>query len=290
MMTIPFLLAVSSPPVASGAAGCLAIDSETVLARDVAAAVPAFAAVPGDFLLGFISGPPRVFKGADLERLAKNRGIDLSGLPDVCFTRRTFVPQPDQIREAMLKIFAAAKIEIVSTSRQAAPSGEIVFPKSGLQSPSGSEVVWHGYVRYGENGKFPIWARARVTATMTRVVAATDIAVGKPIQKNQVRIESCEDSPLDEITARNLDEVIGLLPKVSLRAGAAVRKSQLEHPTDIAPGELVTVDVFAGGAHLTLKARAQSAGVTGSTILVRNLSSGKDFQAQVTGKGRVTVQ
>ena len=45
--------------------------------------------------------------------------------------------------------------------------------------------MWGGYVRFGENGKFPVWARARITATMTRVVATENIPAGKPIQKTR---------------------------------------------------------------------------------------------------------
>jgi flagella basal body P-ring formation protein FlgA len=288
MMTLPFLLAVSSP------AGCLAIDTETVLARDIAAIVPAFATVPGDFLLGFVatSGAPRIFKGIELERLAKNRGVELKGLPDLCISRRTFIPQPDQIRTAMLAGLGipGAKIEILSTSDRSVPSGELVFPRTGLQPGLKSEVMWGGYVRVGENGKFPVWARARVTATMTRVVATTNIPAGKPIQKDQVRLEACEDSPLDEVTARNLDEVLGYAATTSLKNGVPIRKTQLEHPADVSRGDLVKVEVFAGSAHLVTEGRAETAGVKGASILIRNPASGKDYWAQVTGKGQVTVQ
>lgn len=287
-MTIPFLLAVSSP------AGCLAIDTETVLARDIAAIVPAFASVPGDFLLGFVatSGTPRIFKGAELERLAKNRGVDLKDIPDLCIARRTFIPQPNQIRAAMLETLAipGIKIEILSSSDRTTPSGELIFPRSGLQPGLKNEVMWSGYVRTGENTRFPVWARARLTATMTRVVPATAISAGKPIQRTQLILESCEDSPLDEVSARNLDEVVGLVSTTSLRSGVPIRKTQLEPPADVARGELVKVEVFAGAAHLVTEGRAESAGVKGASILVRNLASGKDYYARITGKGQVTVQ
>jgi len=39
-----------------------------------------------------------------------------------------------------------------------------------------------------------------------------------------------------------------------------------------------------------LEGRAQTGGVTGAMILVKNLMSGKDFRARVTGKGKVSVQ
>ena len=98
-MAIPALLALAAAP-----GGCQVIQSDMILARDVAAVVPAFATVPADFPLGYVltSGEPRILRGADLERIAKNQRLELDRLPDVCFERETFVPQAEQIREAML--------------------------------------------------------------------------------------------------------------------------------------------------------------------------------------------
>jgi flagella basal body P-ring formation protein FlgA len=301
-MAIPALLALALTPD-----GCYKIQSDIIFARDVAAVVPAFGQVPGNFNLGYLlaSGEPRILRSADLQRIAKNQKVELNGLPDVCFVRDTFVPQPDQLRKAMLAELsnaepaagepnlAGAKIEILSWSTQPAPAGELVFPRDGMQIPQGSgtqrDVLWHGYVRYGEDRQFPVWAKVRITARITRVVAAANIPTGKPIQANQIRLETFEDSPFDETVAQNLDEVVGYLSKSSLRSGSPIRRTQIERVPDVARGDLVIVEVLTGGARLRLEARAESAGVKGSTILVRNLSSGKDFRAQVTGKGQATV-
>jgi flagella basal body P-ring formation protein FlgA len=292
MMAFPFLMAFSALP-----AGCHAIPSDVIFARDVAAVIPGFARVAGDFRLGSVpdSGAPRILEGADLQRIARNQGVELLDSPDVCFARRVFIPQPDEIRAAMRKALSDvpgigdAKIEISSFSQHPVPFGELIFPRSGLQLPSGTqqEALWRGFVRQG--GDFPVWAKARVIANTTRVVAIANIPSGKPIQTSQVRLESCEDSLLDETTARNLEEVIGYVPKNVLRAYFPIRKTQLSPPPDVAKGELVDVQVFAGAAHLVVKAKAQSEGFKGSTILMRNLSSGKDFPAVVVGKNRVTV-
>jgi flagella basal body P-ring formation protein FlgA len=259
---------------------------------------PGFGSVPGDFRIGFLpaSGAARILHGIDLQRIARNQGVEVSDLPDVCFARRTFVPQPEDIRTAMRKTLAdvagiaTAKIEVLAASQHPAPVGELVFPRTGLQTPSPTqtEAMWRGYVHHSE-GDFPVWARVRIVANLTRVVAVANIPIGKPIQKNQVRLESCEDSLLDESTARNLDEVVGYLPKSLLRAYIPIRKTQLALPPDIAKGDLVNVQVFAGAAHLIVKGRAETEGVKGATILVRNLSSGKDFRARVAGKNQVVV-
>jgi flagella basal body P-ring formation protein FlgA len=49
------------------------------------------------------------------------------------------------------------------------------------------------------------------------------------------------------------------------------------------------VRVNAGAAHLIVEGRAQTSGTTGSPIWVKNLSSGKDFRATVSGKGIATM-
>lgn len=292
-MAFPFLMALSALP-----AGCHTISSDMIFARDVAPVIPAFARVAGDFRLGSVSdsGVPRILAGADLQRIARNQGVELVDAPDVCFALRVFVPQAAEIRAALRKSLRdvpgidTAKIEISSSSQQPVPFGELMFPRSGMQAPSGvqQEIMWRGIVRH-TGGDFPVWAKVRVLANTTRIVATANIPSGKPIQRNQVRLESCEDSLLDETTARNLDEVIGYLPKSVLRADFPIRKSQLAPPADVAKGELVDVEVYAGAAHLVVKAKAQAEGFRGSTIQMQNLSSGKNFPALVVGKNRVRV-
>ena len=292
MMALPLLFALSTPP------GCHGVQNEMILARDVAAVVPGFAPVAADFHLGFVSstGAPRIFRGADLQRIAKNQGVGTLDLPDVCFALHTFIPQPEDIRTALRKTLedvpgvASARIEISASSQRPAPFGKLVFPRTGMQQPSGSqpEILWRGYV-HGSDGDFPVWARVRIIANMTRVVATANIPSGKPIQRSQVRLETCEDFLLDETTARNLDEVIGYVPKSFLRANLPIRKTQLASLPDVAKGALVDVEVFAGAAHLVVKGKAQSDGFKGSTILMRNLGSGKDFRARVAGKDQVIV-
>lgn len=272
--------------------GCHSIETESVLARDVAAVLPAFAQVPAEFLIGYVpaSGAQRIFHAEELERIARNRNIDLHGLGDVCFTRRLFVPDASVIRESMQKTLdiPAAKIDILASSRQAVPFGEVVFPRSGVQG-AGREITWLGYVRGNENTRSPIWARARITAPVPRVVANADLQAGKPIESSQVRIELSEDSPFEQISARSLDDVVGLVPKSTIPRSIAIQKSQIERPMDVARGSIVRVDVFEGAAHITVEAQAETAGMKGSIVTVRNTSSGREFRAEVTGKGQVTV-
>jgi flagella basal body P-ring formation protein FlgA len=284
IIILPFLLAVSGIPD-----GCQSIDKDYLTISDVAVTVPAFTKLSGDINLGYLpsSGAPRILTGADLQRIAKNRGLDLESLPDVCFARRTLIPSAEEIRTAMLSSLGipAVKIEIASSIQRPVPFGEVVFPRDGLQASQ----LWNGYVLYGDHKKIQIWAKVRITAPMTSVVALINLPVGKPIRKNQVRLESCEDFPLDTTAARTLEEVVDYLPKSALKALAPIRKTQLERMPDVTKGDLVKVDVIDGATHLVFEGTAQSPGAKGSFIMIRNGSSGKDFRAQITGKDQAIV-
>jgi flagella basal body P-ring formation protein FlgA len=186
------------------------------------------------------------------------------------------------------------RMELRSFGPQIAPQGKVVFPRTGLQLPAASgpqaEVVWRGYVVYGNNRRFGITARARITTTTTRVVAVADLSIGAPVREDQVHLESVDTFALDDRPARSLDEVVGYVPRALIRAGATVLRSQLSRAPEVARGDLVKVEVTAGAAHLEFEGKAQTDGTTGKMILVKNLTSGKDFRARVTGKGKVSVQ
>jgi flagella basal body P-ring formation protein FlgA len=293
IMAFPLLLAMIPQPD-----GCWPVQDDRIYARDVAAAVPAFANVAADFALGYAPAPGirRVFKGDALERLARNQGVMLEAVPDVCFERAMATVDAGEILEAMRNAWNGSdvRMEVRSWSPLIAPQGKVVFPRTGLQLPAASdpqaEVIWRGYVIYGNNRRFSISARARITTTTTRVVAVADLSMGAPVREDQVRLESFDTFALDDRPARNLEEVVGLVPRALIRAGSTVLRNQLSRAPEVTRGDVVKVEVTAGSAHLSLEGRAQADGVTGKTILVKNLSSGKDFRARVIGKGKVSVQ
>ena len=301
IMFLPFLMA-AVPDVVSQVVpqpdGCLPIQDDRIYARDVAAAVPAFSGVAADFVLGYAPAPGtrRVFKAEALQKLAFNQGVTVEAAADVCFTRAMADLTAGQVLEAMRSAWSApdVRMELRSFSPQIAPQGKVVFPRSGLQLPAvadpQAEVVWRGYVLYGNNRRFSISARARITTTTTRVIALADLAVGEAVREDQVRLESFDTFALDDRPARNLDEVVGYVPRSAIRSGSTVLRSQLSRAPEVARGDVVKVEVTAGGAHLLFEGKAQTDGVTGKTILVKNLTSGKDFRAVVTGKGKVSVQ
>jgi len=292
LMTFPFLFALTSE-----LNGCVPVRDEQIHARDVAKAFPRFAALPGELDLGYapLAGVRRTLTGSSLQTTARTRGIQLDAAPDVCFERPLVPLQEVDVHEAMLNAWdgAAFSIDVRSWGPQTIPEGKLVFPRTGLQLPPASdpegEVYWRGYVSYGNNHRFSVWARARISTTITRVVAVADIPAGKTIHDGQVRLETCDTVAPDDRLATDLDEVVGSVPRSFIKAGAPILRSQLNKVPDVDKGDTVQVQVRMGGTHLIMEGRAQTPGKTGSTIWVKNLSSGKEFQATVTGRGTVSV-
>ena len=134
ILALPILLAVA----ATEQAQCQTIEREYILVRDVAAMVPEFSKLPADFNLGFVplSGEPRILRGENLQNIAKNRGVELAAPADLCFKRKTFIPTAEQVRPAMNAAIGIpdAKIEVLSLSQHAAPSGIKSSGSSGLES------------------------------------------------------------------------------------------------------------------------------------------------------------
>jgi flagella basal body P-ring formation protein FlgA len=281
-------------PLASFAlAGCLTVGagSDYILAKDLSPAFPALADMAPDTMLAPapFPGVTRIFRVSELLRLAARLNAAPAPENDICVLRSVGVLDEARIRDAMKRELPEARIEILEFSRQPAPEGPLEFPVTGLQQgPAGG--YWHGFVRYGVNHRFAVWARVKVLVKAARVVAAEELKPGLALDAGRFRIEMREEPPTADKFAASIEEVTGRVARRSIPAGAAIRMRWLEAPHDIVRGETVRVDVSSGGAHLEFEARAQASGSAGETIQILNPESKKLFPARVEGKGRVSVK
>jgi flagella basal body P-ring formation protein FlgA len=121
---------------------------------------------------------------------------------------------------------------------------------------------------------------------MPRVVAAETLKKGEAIGASQVRVETADGFPIAGDVAQTVDQVVGRAPMRAIAPGTEVHLGLLMVPPDVNRGEMVEVEVRSGAAHLAFTGKAESAGRSGDTIVIRNLSSNKVFQARVEGKGK----
>ena len=287
-MILTLLLAAVVP-----AAACHPINSDRIYARDLAAVLPLFASLPADLAVGYSPAPgwQRTFHAAELQRMAKANHVEGTVSQDVCFGWTMAVPEPDQIVAAMKKSLAAhdVRIEMVDRSRMPAPAGELVFPLTGASVRSAAPVLWRGYVTYGAGRRFNVWESVLITEKDTRVVAVNPLHADEVIHAGDVRIESYEGPLLAPDALTDAKAAVGMVPRRPIAAGDSLTLSLLEPPKDISRGDTVEVLVNGGAALIRTAGVAEESGNRGSTILVRNATSGKKFHARVEDKGKVSV-
>jgi flagella basal body P-ring formation protein FlgA len=277
--------------------GCEFVSGDQISGSDLAKALPMFSAMPRDAVIGYSPAPGarRIFQPPELNRIGAQYGIPVPADSRACFEWKLQPITEDAVRAAIQASLQApeARVEILEICKAPAPAGQLVFPQAGLSAATNIDpltpVTWRGYVLYESARRFSVWARVRVSAATTRVITAKPLLAGKPIDKDQVRLETYDDFPLRNDTARSLEEVIGRISQRAVRAGLPVLRSNLAEAFQVERGDMVQVTVVSGAAQLELDAVAEASGRQGDVISLRNPSSSKLFRARIEAKGRAIV-
>jgi flagella basal body P-ring formation protein FlgA len=279
-------------------APCEMIANDRILGEDLAKIVPGFQdKMPGDTVIGYSPAPGtrRVFTSVELNRIGAPYGVAVAPDAEACFEWSVQPLTKDVVRAAILDSLQSpdARIDVLAISGSLAPAGKISFPISGLLASTitgpDTPVTWRGEVIYHGSRKFSIWARLKISSTMTRVVATQLILPGQTVTADQVRIETYDDFPLRNDIARNLEEVVGRMPRRALRLGLPVSRADLIEPFQVQRGDLVDVTAIAGAAQLHVPALAETPGRQGDLITLKNAHSGKYFRARIEGRDKALV-
>jgi flagella basal body P-ring formation protein FlgA len=277
---------------------CEMIANDRILGEDLAKALPAFAnKIPGDAVIGFSPEPgaDRVFKSVELQRIGAPYGVAVAPGAEACFQWSVQPLTEDLVRAAIRESLQSpdAHIDVLAINRSQAPAGKLNFPISGLLASTltgpDTPITWRGEVLYHGSRKFSVWARVKISATVTRVVATQLVLPGQTVAPDQVRLETYDDFPLRNDIARNLEEVVGRMSRRTLRAGLPVFRSDLIEPLQVQRGDLVDVTAISGAAQLHIPALAQTQGRQGDMISLKNEHSGKIFRARIEGKDKALV-
>ncbi len=288
-------LALGMALATNAAAGCRTVDGDRILVSDLAPAWPALSTLPPAMEIGFAPSPGarRLFSVAELRRLAARHGVESTPAGPLCFERRVAPLAPEEILRALREALgeSQARMELVDYLRAPVPVGKLEFPRNGLARVAGRGVaMWRGRIVYGTGRSYPFWARVRVSVERRRVVALRALPAGRPIEASAVEARMVESFPFDDAAAQTVEQVEGKLPRRTIAAGQPVEACQLAAPLEVAAGAEVEVAGRSGGARLGFRAKAESPGRAGETIVARNPATGKRFRALVEGKGKVSVE
>ena len=126
---------------------------------------------------------------------------------------------------------------------------------------------------------------ARIDVSGEFCQAARNIARGEIISINDV---SLVHGPLEK-GALACEEVVGMTPRSSFRAGKTFRMVSLKPPLVVKRGQHVMIVYESGPLRVTSTGEARRDGAVGQWIPVRNSSSGTEIKARVVSPGRVNV-
>jgi flagella basal body P-ring formation protein FlgA len=85
------------------------------------------------------------------------------------------------------------------------------------------------------------------------------------------------------------DRAVGMQSRRQLRAGQAVKTSDLVKPELVQRDQNVTLTYDAPGIYLTMRGKALEAGTEGDVVNVTNLQSKRTLSGTVTGRGQVSI-
>jgi flagella basal body P-ring formation protein FlgA len=268
-----------------------------ILGADLARAIPAFREVPPDLSIfpSPLPGAVRAISASEVQAIAARFGVRDVTSSEICFRIATEPLTRARVVESMkdaLKI-PDLHIEIVDMSNETAPVGRIEFDRGNLRVPATPTrdlpVMWRGDVIYAGDRRFSIWAKVKLTAPITRLVAAENLRAGVPVKTDQIREQVTDAFPVTAGREITLSSIDGLVPVKAIAAGTEIGAADLTRQIAVNRGDLVHVEVRKGAARVALTGRAESNGQMGDLVPVRNMESSRVFQARVDGRDSVVV-
>lgn len=112
---------------------------------------------------------------------------------------------------------------------------------------------------------------------------------GEILSKSDIITTRVARNALTGRVVQDIDGLIGMAAKRTLRSGGVLRETDFEPPILVSRGEKVTIVYRVKGMLLTAQGKASSPGARDDLITVVNLQSNRSIQATVVADGQVTV-
>jgi flagella basal body P-ring formation protein FlgA len=134
--------------------------------------------------------------------------------------------------------------------------------------------------------------KLRFTGTAIETVEAAILARG--VERNEIIKSSdvtIERRPKSEVgnDVASRDRTVGMQARRQLRAGAAVKASDLAKPDLVQRDQSVMLIYETSGLYLTIRGKALEGGTEGDVVSVLNLQSKRTVTGVVVGRGQIAV-
>lgn len=112
---------------------------------------------------------------------------------------------------------------------------------------------------------------------------------GEILRARDVALRAIDQSQVPSNAVIQRDDIVGQAARRSLPSGMPVRGGDLEAPTLVRRGALVTMEIKTPMMRLTARGKALDNGTLGETVRIRNVQSKRVVQGTVVGLDRVRI-
>lgn len=244
------------------------------------------------------SGTVSAASVADAVRSHAIIGLDTRGIVEVTVTRPGQTVSGRDIQKTIARIlsnaYALGEADDIAVMFEREPRSFNIEPSAHTEP----RVLQLGYetrtgrfdVQLEYAGQRPMRWTGTAQPTVAAVTMVRSVGRGEIVRRDDVTIERRPKTQTDRDTIVTIDTAIGRAARQPLRAGVAVRGSDLMKPEVVQRDASVTLVYVAPGLTLTVRGKANEAGAEGDIISVTNLQSKRVIQGTVAADGSVIVQ
>ena len=247
------------------------------------------------------TGAVQVARVAEALKSHDVAGLNTGGLSEVIVTRLSRVISAKDVEERITRAIAGqygfgdAKNLSLAFDRElrvlhveASATADLLIARINVEPRTGRFDVSLEVPGSAAARRLPLRFTGTVTETIEAATLTRAVARGDTIRESDVTVERRPKAEAagDPIGA---EQAVGLSAKRPLRAGHALRASDVMKTDVIARNEAVTIVYEAPGMLLTVRGKALEAGAEGDLISVLNIQSNRTVHGAVSGPGQVTV-
>lgn len=213
-------------------------------------------------------------------------------------------PQPPQTRDAEIRTaietYVRQKTEGLGYEiniKRISINGTTALPEGRLNYEIIAPQQWEGWgstsiaviVRHADQVVRNIPGRVKVEALAEMAVALRQLDYGSVVTAEDVGLRKMDIAGTRGHYLSTVDDVVGKKTRSTIRPNTPIKPNQLEKVSLIKSGQIVTIVAENERVRVTLTGKARNSGGEGDIINVQNLSSLKEFSAQIVDATTVRV-
>jgi len=140
-----------------------------------------------------------------------------------------------------------------------------------------------------ENPLYTMRITGRLQKLIQVPVLTRMVRRGEIVRKHDIATRAIDQSQVPANAVLQSDDIVGQSVRRTMPSGTPLRDADLEAPTLVRRGTLVTMEINTPMMRLTARGKALDSGTKGETVRIRNIQSKRVIQGTVVGLDRVRI-